>query len=381
MKFAHISDTHLGQTQYREQEREDDMYYALKEAVDIVISDHVDFVILSGDLFHNPSPSGRAIVVFAKILKQLKNSDIKTYFVLGEHDISRVVETPVAHVYDRLGVATHIGDGKPIKHKQVLLCGFDKMRKDEILEHKKRFAEADAVARRHDGHKILVMHQGITEINKFAGEITVGDMPKTFSYYAMGHLHDRHEKRFNELGGLLAYPGSTEITNSEGIRGTKKGFYQVDISGNEATTQWIGLDTRPHLVFDAEYDNLASRIDKIAAEITGLKKRPVVKFNVSGSSIDMAALHEITTPIRKSSLYLKIVANRVEKREDGEVINERPFNTDVERARLTKKALGDETLSKFALDTLLPLLSSGKIDEALEIVLTDYKKFRERRLK
>ena len=381
MKFAHISDTHLGQTQYHEQEREDDMYRALKEAADIAIRDHVDFVVLSGDLFDKPSPSGRAIVAFAKILKHLKNSDIKTYFILGEHDISRIRETPVAHVYDRLGVATHIGDGIPIKHKNVLLVGFDKMRSDELPHHEDRFAEIDAVAKQHDGHRILVMHQGVTEVNKFAGEIAVGDMPKTFSYYAMGHLHNRFEKRFDALGGILAYPGSTEITSVEGIHGTKKGFYEVDISTNEATMQCIGLDTRPHLVFDVEYANLASHVNKIATEIMALEKRPVVKINISGSSIDVGMLHETSTPIRDVALYLKLVASRTETNDDGEVINEKPVHMDVERTRLTEKALGDNTLSKFALEELLPLLSAGKIEEALKLVYSDYEKFRKGRIK
>ncbi|RNJ74496.1 MAG: DNA repair exonuclease [Thaumarchaeota archaeon S15] len=377
MKFSHIADIHLGQTQYREREREDDMYLAFQEAVDVSINDHVDFVILSGDLFHQPSPSGRAMVVFAKILKRLNDSGIKAYFILGDHDINNTVETPVAHVYDRLGVATHIGDGEPIKHDGVLLCGFDRIKKNEMPDYEERFTNVDAIAKRHDGHKILVMHQGITEIGKFTGNITIGEMPKEFSYYAMGHLHNRYERRFDKLGGILAYPGSTERTDVEGINGTKKGFYQVDISGKEASTQWIGLNTRPHLVFDVEYNNMVSRVNKITAEVSTLKKRPVVQINVSGSSIDRAAVHEATMPIRNIALYLKTKIMRTEIRDDGvEILSEKSFNMNSERVRLVEKTLGDSLLSKFALDTLLPLLSTGKIDEALEVVFADYKKFR-----
>ena len=45
MKFAHISDTHLGQRQYHLSIREQDIYDALKQAVKKSIEEKVDFVI------------------------------------------------------------------------------------------------------------------------------------------------------------------------------------------------------------------------------------------------------------------------------------------------------------------------------------------------
>ena len=76
----------------------------------------------------------------------------------------------------------------------------------------------------------MVLHQGITEVNKFAGEVNSTDLPKNFTYYAMGHLHDKFLKQYDHLKGPLAYPGSTEMTTSEGIKETEKGFFKVDIS-------------------------------------------------------------------------------------------------------------------------------------------------------
>jgi DNA repair exonuclease SbcCD nuclease subunit len=50
MKFAHISDTHLGQ--YRSKiDRENDTYDAFSQAIAKSIEAKVDFVILSGDIF------------------------------------------------------------------------------------------------------------------------------------------------------------------------------------------------------------------------------------------------------------------------------------------------------------------------------------------
>lgn len=50
MKFAHLSDTHLGYRQYGLIEREDDFYNVFNEIVDKIIDERVDFVIHSGDL-------------------------------------------------------------------------------------------------------------------------------------------------------------------------------------------------------------------------------------------------------------------------------------------------------------------------------------------
>ena len=43
----------------------------------------------------------------------------------------------------------------------------------------------------------------------------------------MGHLHENFLKKFSHLGGPLAYPGSIELTTSEGIKETKKDFMKL----------------------------------------------------------------------------------------------------------------------------------------------------------
>ena len=95
MIFSHISDTHLGLQQYGLEEREKDIYDSFNQAIDISINDHVDFVIFAGDIFHTPNPSGAAILQMANALKKLKHNSIESFFILGEHDISRVRATPV----------------------------------------------------------------------------------------------------------------------------------------------------------------------------------------------------------------------------------------------------------------------------------------------
>src|SRR5207249_5495098 len=76
---SHISDTHLGFVQYHSEEREEDVYLAFNQAVNVSIKDHVDFVVFAGDIFHVPNPSGKAIVVLANALKRLKENNIDSF--------------------------------------------------------------------------------------------------------------------------------------------------------------------------------------------------------------------------------------------------------------------------------------------------------------
>ena len=230
MIFSHISDTHLGLQQYGLEEREQDIYDSFNQAIDISIKDKVEFVIFAGDIFHTPNPNGKAILQMANALKKLKQNSIESFFILGEHDISRIRATPVPYVYHNLEFSKYVGRGEPVFYKDVMIAGIDKIRKNEITSFEEKFRKLDSIAKQHNGHKILVLHQGITEINQFAGELNASDLPKNFTYYAMGHLHDKLVKDFDQLGGPLVYPGSTEMTTSEGIKETEKGFFEVDIS-------------------------------------------------------------------------------------------------------------------------------------------------------
>ena len=105
MKFAHISDTHLGFSQFGTGERAKDVYNAFLQAIDISIKEKVEFVVFAGDIFHTPTPDGTAIINMAHALKKLQDVQIPAYFILGEHDISHAMLHPVPFVYHKLGYA------------------------------------------------------------------------------------------------------------------------------------------------------------------------------------------------------------------------------------------------------------------------------------
>ena len=144
MKFSHISDTHLGLVQYGLEEREQDIYNSFNQAIDISINDKVDFVIFAGDVFHTPTPSGTAILQMANALKRLKQNGIESFFVLGEHDISRIRTTPIPYVYHNLEFSKYIGREEPVYYKNVMIIGLDKIRKNEMEGLEEKFSKLES---------------------------------------------------------------------------------------------------------------------------------------------------------------------------------------------------------------------------------------------
>ncbi len=375
MIFSHISDTHLGFIQYHSEEREEDVYSAFNQAIDTSISDHVDFVIFAGDIFHVPNPSGKAILVLANALKRLKQNNIDSFFILGEHDISRIRATPVPFVYHNLEFSKYVGNGKPLQYKDVLIVGYDKRRKSEIHTFEHDFARANSEAKNHDGHKILVLHQGIGEINKFAGELNSTDLPKNFTYYAMGHLHERELKKFNHLSGPVAYPGSIELTSSEGIKETQKGFYEVDLSSSDAKPNWVRLDTRPQYSVRTSFENLAKEIDVLSEKFQSLSRKPIVEIKIHGDNIETDLVQSQITKLFPFTLRCFWKA-MVSEENEGTTFIDKPAKIDDEMLKLAKEILNSENLANFAISDLLPLLSKNQHEEANHLVIENFNRFK-----
>jgi len=380
MLFSHISDIHLGLVQYASEEREQDIYKAFNEAIDTSIKDHVDFVIFAGDIFHVPNPSGTAIVQMANALKKLKQNNVDSFFILGEHDISRIRATPIPYVYHNLGFSRYIGQGKPIEYKGVLLVGFDKIRKPEIPHFEEKFAEVDKIAKGHAGPKILVLHQGITEFNKFAGELQSTDLPRNFNYYAMGHLHDMDTKNFNHLGGPVAYPGSIELTTSEGIKESKKGFFEVDISKKETKPNWIELHTRPQFSFKTDYEKMENTVKEISEKISSLERKPIVEIKIQGENIETDYIQAQISLLQAHTLrcFWRISSKEVL---DSSIFLDRPNVINDEMFRLSVNAIGSQQIANFAIKELLPPLASNQLNEAMHVILENFEQFKKEKVK
>jgi len=89
LKFLHTSDIHLGKT-YRtsagEAERYEDFFRMLGSIVADAIAEQVDFVLVSGDLFHTGQILPRTFARTIESLQPLKDAGIPCIAVEGNHD-------------------------------------------------------------------------------------------------------------------------------------------------------------------------------------------------------------------------------------------------------------------------------------------------------
>ena len=307
--ISHISDIHLGYSQFNLQEREEDIYDAFEEVIDKSISEHAEVVIFAGDIFHTPRPTGSSIIKLANELKKLRERFIPVYFVLGEHDINRMQDVPVPYVFHNLKLAIRLKENQPISYNNITIFGFNKERKTNIEYLLQQFKITEQLAKQKKessgkGKNILVLHQGLSDFNKFAGEMNSFDLPKGFDYYAMGHFHDHIEKRFDYLDGLIAYPGSLDLSPSEGIKEVEKGFLLLDLSGQEINTNWIKVEKRrTQFSVNVDYESIADELTLVIEKAMNCKKKPVVLLRIIGKQIDPKVVSAHLVKLNTSCLH------------------------------------------------------------------------------
>lgn len=372
MKFAHISDTHLGQRQYHLPIREQDIYDALKQAVKKSIEEKVDFVIFSGDIFNDKRPPNEAILLLMQQLILLKNNNIQSYFILGDHDKPKEEANSIAWLYSMTNNSHYIGDGEPTKFENVLIVGLDHhdegKDRDLLLE---KFKEIDLLAKNHTGHKILVSHQALNDVHFHAGEINANDLPKNFTYYALGDIHKNFEKKYDFLGGPLVYPGSIELASSEGIKDSPKGFYIVDISSEEAIPKWIELDLRPRYVIEANSDKFHEQINELISKIEQ-ERKPLVYLTISNE--DYEKNRGLIQELDEQVLKLQLKSSKDD--EQYTLLMDDSDNIDEDFKRLAVDNVGPE-LAQVAFEQWYPLVNEDK-NELKEIIIKNFEDYKKR---
>ncbi|MFW9896159.1 MAG: exonuclease SbcCD subunit D, partial [Candidatus Thorarchaeota archaeon] len=109
VKFAHISDVHLGA--WRNERINELGYKAFEETVNGIINEEVDFVIISGDLYDVSNPKVEVIDLATKELKKLKDHEIPVYGICGSHDFSPSNKSMIRPLITA-GLFTNVSEGK-----------------------------------------------------------------------------------------------------------------------------------------------------------------------------------------------------------------------------------------------------------------------------
>lgn len=369
VRIAHFADTHVGYRQYNLDERERDIYDAVEEIGDRILEERVDIVVHCGDLFDSPRPTPQAYRAFKGFLDKLEGK-AKVFAVLGDHDRpkSRGV-APHVLFEDQMQV---LGVGGSAQHqllkidgRDVVIAGLSNLSRTYrplLLEELKKLEGLPL-----DGALgILLLHEGVDKFLPYEGafELCLDEIPRNFSYVAMGHLHQRIKASLGK--GELAYPGSSEIISRTEIGGWKKngkGFFIVDLEGDEIEVRDVNLGCiRPQFDAKLSYAHLDSELGELAKKLVGMAKLPLVHVTVEGKGVDRQGVHKSLT----KALGGAALSFRSEINEESEVrLPElRPGSFNV--GQVIGEYFKDEKVAGLAFE-LWQHLKAGEPDEALRV--------------
>ena len=368
MRFAHLSDSHLGTRQFGLMDRETDFYDVFAKNIDKIIEKDVDFVIHSGDLFDNNRPSTEALLAFQKALLRLNEEKIPIYAIAGNHDsILRKGAMPPLVLFKDLGLKVLSQDNPVYTEGPVLICGIPYVASSQGLALKDFYAQLSKLADKYL-KSILVSHQGIDKwMHEDTHEIELSEMPKNFDYYAMGHIHNYIEEDFGK--GKLVYPGSMEIwrtsENNDNYREYGKGFVVVDLSYDTPEIERVKIDLPREFYNEIiDYNKFEERLPIIKKEIESLENKPMLDLTVVGGDFESSEVYEII----KETLGDSVLNLRPSFKPDKVLTEEESINPDniLDPRTLLHMKVND----KYGKDAgnlsinLLDNLSIGRVDDA-----------------
>ena len=212
MRFAHISDLHLGK-RMGEYSLIKDQQYILSQIIDIIKNTRVDAIIISGDVYDKTVPSAEAVTLCDDFFTKLSTLKIHVFVISGNHDSaerlsfgSRIMENMNIHI-------APVFDGKLKKvvlkdeygAVNVYLMPFIKpssVRRffpdTEITNYTDAVrAVIDNTEINTNERNIIAAHQFVTGAKRCESEeITVGGLDNVdssvfdkFDYTALGHIH------------------------------------------------------------------------------------------------------------------------------------------------------------------------------------------------
>lgn len=231
VKFSHIADCHLGAFGRNPTLKEYNLQ-AFERTIEISIDEEVDFIIIAGDLFHNPHPDMDIVDRAVKSLMKARKEGIRIYSVYGSHDFnlsnaslidvleSADVFKKVVHYLEDEGGLKVIEDPTGVK-----ITGLSGRKNRMDADYYKTVDIPNP-----DGDSIFVFHTPIAEMKPAdiheEKTVPLSLLPEGYDYYAGGHIHKRithmEEKR-------VVYPGPTfgsSYTDLE--KEIDRGFYIID---------------------------------------------------------------------------------------------------------------------------------------------------------
>ena len=373
MKFAHMSDCHLGG--WREPLLRETCVQCFDKAIDICIDEKVDFILISGDLFDTSRPAIDIMERAVSKIKEAKDTGIKVYVIEGSHDFSPTGKT-MLRVLEKTGLFIRGSKGKITEEGKLRLdfvtdertgaritglVGRMGMLEKEIYQNLDRKSLL-----KEKGFKIFMFHTGLDELKpemfKHAEGMPVSLLPKGFDYYAGGHIHKHSEDDWKGHGKIV-FPGPIFPTNFKELESLGcGGFYIITKDEEGLRTQWKRLDLYDILKLEVDADgktpeSVENEIRKRLEDVDA--KDRIVLLRVGGtlasgrpSDIDFRGL--ISSLTEKGAKLVKKKTSKLSAKEYEEIKVTATSREDLED-KLIKEHAGQHKLGKLSNKELIEL--------------------------
>ena len=309
MKFAHLSDVHLGFQKHESLQKIERQVF--EKILDQCISLKVDFILIPGDLFHVNIPEMRVQkFAFAKF-RQVHDAGIPIYVVYGSHDFSPISNS-VIDLLTEIGYITKVV--QPTSHDDgqislkclvdpktgVKLTGLTGLKVGKDREWYEKL-DRDSLETE-SGFKIFLFHGGISDMKTDSGmdgdQMPLSLLPKGFSYYAGGHMHKFNHQSFEGYSNVV-YPGTPfagyHADLEDNANGQKRGFVLVEFEDEVKSVDFIEIENTKYEVIEVDANNrkvesVNQELSEKTAEVNAENKVVIIKIQgelMSGKTADV----------------------------------------------------------------------------------------------
>lgn len=343
IRMLHLADLHIGMENYGRVDpatglhtRLNDYLERLDEAIDYGFAQHVDMVLIAGDIYKNRTPNPTHQREFARRLARLQQAGLPVLILVGNHDVSPAAgRAHTIEIFDTLSVegvtiadrpgvhriATRAGDMQVIAMPWVTrhtLLTKEELRLASLLEVEmmllsrvERYIQQRAEDTDPDLPTVLTFHGTIdgatvgVERQIMLGRDLV--LPRSvvshpgIDYVALGHIH-KHQSLGNHPP--VVYAGSIERIDF-GEEKEDKGCVLVELEKGQTRWQFHRLDARPFVTVAVDVRNSATPQARI---LQAIQARPLASAIVR---VLVEARAEQAGEIRTAELQEALAAAQV----------------------------------------------------------------------
>lgn len=284
VKFAHIADCHLGS--WRQPELERLNFESFVKAIDIILEEKLNFILIAGDLFDSAYPSIEILKETFGQFKRLKEANIPVFLIAGSHDYSASGKT-FLDVLEKGGFCKNVLDCEelngsiklfPSKIGNISIFGYPGKKSSMEVEEIQRI-KIDP----QDNFSIMMLHTTLEDVapHPEIPKVRKESLPLV-NYYAMGHIHQTFSTKVGS--SYFVYPGPIFPNNFQEVADLKQGsFVIVDVDGWESKPSLIKIPSKEVVLVEENIENAIIATDQIIDKLNKMHlKDKIVLLKLKG---------------------------------------------------------------------------------------------------